>query len=66
MNHLYCKNLTYKSSILERLNIKSLFFGKTMQRILQEKDRIRLKGKRVNIKQASKRFCYTHQKVNMK
>ena len=32
----------------------------TVQRILDEKDRIRLKGQRVNIKQASKRLNFVH------
>ena len=32
----------------------------TVQRVLQEKDRIQLKGQRVNIKQASKRLNFVH------
>ena len=51
MNHLYCKNLSPSLQIIN--------FGKTMQRILEEKDRIKLKDQHVTIKQ----FCYTRQKL---
>ena len=48
--------------ILKKENYLILTFTKeeTVQRILQEKDRIRLKGQRVNIKQATKRFTSVH------
>ena len=48
--------------ILKKENYIIITFSKeeSVQRILQEKDRIRLKGQRVNIKQASKRLTFVH------
>ena len=46
--------------ILKKENYLIITFQKeeTVQRVLQEKDKIRLKGKRVNIKQATKRLTF--------
>ena len=48
--------------ILKKENYIIITFAKeeTVQRILEEKDRIRLKGQRVHIKQATKRLTFVH------
>ena len=48
--------------ILKKENYIIITFEKeeTVQRILEEKERIRLKGKRVNIIQATKRLTFVH------
>ena len=53
---------TSGSQIVKKEHYLLITFTKeeTVQRILEEKDRIRLKGQRVHIKQASKRLNFVH------